>query len=212
MATVKQWTETEMAFLKQNYGHIPVSDIAAALGRTESAVGSKASNIGISTRSKATQPIEEVRKLKSEGMTITGIAEKLGLTANQVNHYLYNSRYGHAGYSPRGRITWTKDRIGQLIQMAKACTSVNEMAKQLGATPAAIRVKASTLGLVLPNGQKRYSQLDVDLAYQMKAAGFSVRNIAAKLDDPPISVHTVRRILSNESPSWEMLRARKATL
>ncbi|MGT3827038.1 hypothetical protein ACUUMB_15060 [Enterobacter kobei] len=211
MATVKQWTETEMAFLKQNYGHIPVSEIAAALGRTESAVGSKASIAGISTR-KANPPVEEIIKLKSEGMTITGIARQLNLTAHQVNHYLYNSHHGKADYVPRKRVDWNEERITHLIQMAKACTPVNEIAKTLEATPAAIRVKASTLGLVLPHGQKRYSQADVDLAYQMKAAGFSVRNIAAKLDDPPISVHTVRRILSNESPSWEMVRAKGARL
>lgn len=211
MATVKQWTETELAFLKQHYGRIPVSDIAAALGRTESAVGSKASIAGISTR-KVSPPVEEIIRLKSEGMTITGIARELNLTAHQVNHYLYNSHHGKADYAPRGRVAWTEERIALLIQMAKAYMSVNEIAKKLGATPAAIRVKASTLGLVLPHGQKRYSQLDVDLAYQMKNAGFSVRNIAAKLDDPPISVHTVRRILSNESPSWEMLRDKGATL
>lgn len=88
----------------------------------------------------------------------------------------------------------------KLIALAKAGKPTRMIAAELGTTMSAIRTKASKLGLVLPVGFKSYTQADIDLAYQMKAAGMTGKQIAEKLDDPPISEATVYRILSNESP------------
>ncbi|MFV0261367.1 MAG: hypothetical protein ACK5JN_02860 [Kluyvera sp.] len=205
MGKINIWTDAEVAFLKQNYGNIPRGQIAAALGRTESAIISKATSMGFRTPGKKVAPVDTVKQLKADGYTIAAIAEHLNITLHQVNHCLYHMKHSSVAFTPRPRITWSKEKIAILVQRAKTSVPVEQIARELGATPAAVRVKASTLGLVLPKGRKSYSQLDIDLAHQMKNAGFRMRQIAAKLDDPPISIGTVRRILSNESPSWEMV-------
>lgn len=207
VASSKQhgWTDADVVFLRKNYGKISCRDIAAAIGISSCAVTSKANRLGLTIERKERLPADEVKHLKAEGLTIAQIAVRLNLTIHQVGHCLYQVNRNNPVFTPRSRLTWNRETVALLVQLVKANTPIGEIAKKLHGTPNAIRVKASTLGLILPHGKKSYSQLDVDLAHTMKDAGFSVQQIARKLDDPPISVHTVRRILSNESPSWELL-------
>lgn len=203
MVTAKVWSNAEITFLTAHYSDTHTRDIAAALDRTESSVKSKATMLGLKAKSRVRSPVEQIQQLKADGLTIAEIAGQLRLTVHQVNHGLYHGGSTSSLYTPRRRARWTEERVAKLIRLAKEKAPVNIIAEKLGITVPAVRVKACNLKIQLRGGKKSYSQLDIDLAYQMHEAGFSARKIAAKLDDPPISLCTVRRILSNESPSWE---------
>lgn len=198
----RKWTTADIEFLRQNYGKISRSDIADALGFTESAVASKVSHLGLRLKPKAPAPVQQVREMKTSGMTIAAICEALALTRDQVSYCLYQAKPNHLAFKPHSRITWSREAVNTLITRVKEKTPARMIAWELGVTMNAVRIKAAHLGLSLPSGNRSYTQDDIDLAYQMKDAGFSVNQIAEKLDGPPISAHTVRRILSIESPSW----------
>lgn len=200
------WKDSEIDFVRQHYGRIPVGDIASALGVSVSAVQSRAFAHGIKAPpKKAAASALEVRELKAQGLTVAEIAERLSLSRGQVDSRLYRTRCNESSWKPSPRPAWSAERTERLIQMIKKGYSPKVIAAELGVSVGAIRSKARKMGLVLPVGYKSYSQEDIDLAYQMKAAGMTNAQIAEKLDDPPVSVNTVNRILVNESPSWEMV-------
>lgn len=198
-----KWTETDIRFLQDNYGRIPPADIAVALGVTVSAVISMAHAKGIKApQKKCGKPEADIVRLKNEGMTTQEVATSLGLTKGQVERVLYRKS---SDWQPNHRVVWDKQKMDHLLRMVKAGKPARVIADELGITINALRIKAKKMGLSFRYGLKSYGQDDVDLAYQMKAAGMTNAQIAEKLDDPPISVNTVNRILVNESPSWEIV-------
>lgn len=105
MAKQKLWCRAEIVIIQQCSGNMRVKHIATLIGRTESAVRTKARELGICLylRGKYHQsvkyPASDVvcaRELRSEGMCIRDIAEKLEVPVGMVKQYVYFDRRASA--------------------------------------------------------------------------------------------------------------------
>jgi DNA-binding CsgD family transcriptional regulator len=202
MGKGKVWSGAEITFLRRHYSDMHARDIATALDRSEKSVRSKAAMLGLKAKSRTHSPIAKVQQLKADGLTIAEIAERLQLTIGRIYYCLYKCDRASSLYTPRSITIWTEERAEKLICLARKKTPTNIIAEKLGVTVSAVHHKAHQLKIHL-HGNRRYSQRDIDQVHQMWSAGCSVREIARKLGGQPTLISMVRRILSNESPSWE---------
>lgn len=97
----KDWCRAELIVVHQCSGNMRVKQIGLLIGRSESAVRTKAREVGINLRLRGrfhqsvkypSTDVELARELHSAGIAISEIAEKLELPAGMVKQYVYLER------------------------------------------------------------------------------------------------------------------------
>lgn len=97
----KGWCRAELIVIHQCSGKMRVKQIGQLIGRTESAVRTKAREVGINLRLRGkfhqsvkypATDVELARELHSAGIALSEIAEKLELPAGMVKQYVYLER------------------------------------------------------------------------------------------------------------------------
>lgn len=129
-STRKKWQDHEVQYLRTNYGYIPNKEIAANLGRSPGAIGSKVRGLGIANRRRWRQwtEREEAYLRKYWAVRAVGdIAHSLGRTKNSV----------------RRKAT----RMG-ILRQAEGCVSLSHLSQTLHISADTIRhVWVAKLGL-----------------------------------------------------------------
>lgn len=92
MGKRNEWTTKEVRYLQQHYGFIPVSRLAATLGRTEEAVRNYACNLGIKSPLRRRKPenFELIQKMIYDGAHPTEIALAIGTSTKAVYNRVRN--------------------------------------------------------------------------------------------------------------------------
>jgi len=141
----KRWTQKEVEYLTKHYGKKGVEEIAEALGRTASAVQSKAPQLGLSAQNNLwTEEEEQFLKENYLSLGAEECARRLGRTASAVHGKIRLVGGGRPSIGPR--VEWSEGELEFLRQNYQRL-SWEEMQEQLGRTEQAIQVRASMLGL-----------------------------------------------------------------
>lgn len=97
----KDWCRAELIVVRMCSGNMRVKQIGLLIGRSESAVRTKARVVGINLRLRGRfhqsvkypeVDVELARELHSAGVKLREIAEKLELPRGMVNQYVYLER------------------------------------------------------------------------------------------------------------------------
>jgi len=141
----KRWTQGEVEYLTKHYGKKGVEEIAEALGRTASAVQSKAPQLGLSAQNNLWAE-EEERFLKENYLSLGAeeCARRLGRTVSAVHGKIRLVGGGRPSIGPR--VEWSEEELEFLLQNYQKL-AWGEMVEALGRTEQAIQVRASMLGL-----------------------------------------------------------------
>lgn len=97
---LRPFTEKEVGFIRTNYKKMTAAAIADRLCRTESAIITKAHELGVSKRKQLRFYDSEIRRLAAEGCYRSEIARILSLNAVSVHQYI--NRHGiECEYAPK---------------------------------------------------------------------------------------------------------------
>ncbi|WP_368287337.1 DNA-binding protein [Kluyvera intermedia] len=97
----KDWCRAELVVVRLCSGNVRVKQIGLLIGRSESAVRTKAREVGINLRLRgrfhqsvkySDADVELARELHSAGVKLREIAEKLELPRGMVDQYVYLER------------------------------------------------------------------------------------------------------------------------
>lgn len=200
------WTDKEIRLLRQKYGTVPTVELAKRLGRNPSAIGSKASKLGITfphavetdrkrARGFRTAPtIEQMltarqKKFILQNMTRLGCAEiarRLDLPHGRVLRYAKLNGYDNS-VSPR---RWKPEEL-EFLAANHGKMLMKDMAARLGRKPEAVVAMAKQTGL--PAGQglyaasRRWSADDEEMLRKLYPT-VTLREIAERLGRPLKSV------------------------
>ena len=146
------WSDAEVDYLKKYYESIEIKDVAEALGLSINQVWYKASQLGLKklnkndTAYKRTFIIENYNKMSRDE-----IAKFLGMTYSGVSYYVrVLKKEGLIIETDESGnemvVGWTEEDIDYLIKHYPTANN-KEMAKTLGKTVNALRVKAHSMGI-----------------------------------------------------------------
>jgi hypothetical protein len=95
----RKWTAKEVALLKELYPECPIGEIAKRLGRTASAITSKAACLGLRRKSWCdrlwtAEELEMLRGLRPTHEDIQDMAERIGRSPNAVRVKAYGLGFG----------------------------------------------------------------------------------------------------------------------
>ena len=82
-----KWLNSEIDFLKENYGLLPISEIALKLGREEKAVKSRAGVMKLVKRRYLNEYLEEIKTMAHAEMSASEIAKELNFSASSIYKY-----------------------------------------------------------------------------------------------------------------------------
>ena len=147
-----RWSETEVDYLKKYFEALETKDVAEALGLSINQVWYKASQLGLKklnkndTAYKRTFIIENYNKMSRDE-----IAKFLGMTYSGVSYYVrVLKKEGLIIETDKSGnemvVGWTEEDIDYLVKHYPTANN-KEMAKTLGKTVNALRVKAHSMGI-----------------------------------------------------------------
>lgn len=147
-----RWSQTEVDYLKKYFEALETKDVAEALGLSITQVWYKASQLGLKklnkndTAYKRTFIIENYNKISRDE-----IAKFLGMTYSGVSYYVRALKKEgliiETDESGNEMVVgWTEEDIDYLIKHYPTANN-KEMAKTLGKTVNALRVKAHSMGI-----------------------------------------------------------------
>ena len=147
-----RWSETEVDYLKKYFEALETKDVAEALGLSITQVWYKASQLGLKklnkndTAYKRTFIIENYNKMSRDE-----IAKFLGMTYSGVSYYVrVLKKEGLIIETDESGnemvVGWTEEDIDYLVKHYPTANN-KEMAKTLGKTVNALRVKAHSMGI-----------------------------------------------------------------
>ena len=194
----RRWTRPEEAVLARLYRDgVAVRDIAQRLGRSEDAVNARRRHLAIAAR--------RVRAAWSEREdAVLAAATQVGLPASLVAERLAR---------PVGQVRWRRRALGLVSPAACPYTAdedaairstvasdggLEALARRLGRTSGALRLRAVKLGLLRPNRRRRWAPSEDTALRDGYDSGLSCRELA--------------RELSGRTPAAIAARARKLGL
>ena len=195
----RRWSDEDDQLLRRWYAEgVPVREIGARLSRTEDALVARRRTLGVAVRRQRRQwpaKLDELlRASAAAGIPARVVAERLGLPTEAVRwrrRSLVPSRIG-----PRRYATVDDEAIRAGLKRA---ATFDELGHRLGRSPAAVRMRARSLGLVAARERRRWTQEEDRLVRAGYASGLTCEAIAAQLLHP-------------RSPSSVSGRARKLGL
>lgn len=139
------WTKDDIRRLKKMYPEVPVKQVAKILKRSETAVISKAGDLGIKKKFRIDRrhwSKEELRFLKKNfpEMDFKTMAKKLGRS-----HSAVRSRANKLGL--RSVVYWT-EKEDALLKRQYLRSDVKDVTKKLGRTASSVKSRALKLGLL----------------------------------------------------------------
>jgi hypothetical protein len=177
----RRWTHAEDERLRRDYrAGVPVSSIAAELGRSTDALVARRKLLGIPSRRehRAWSMLEDrlLRASVRSRIPATMLAGRLRRSVEQIR-----ARRRHLGLAtPAGRrYSATEDAL--LLQGWEAGASVDALARQLRRSPDAVRLRAAQIGLHGPAGRRRWTVVEDAVVRSGYAEGHTCRRIADAL-------------------------------
>jgi hypothetical protein len=142
-AHAQPWTKEHDQFLRKHYPDFGSIICARHLGRTKSAVNTRAEKLGIRSKRVRAWTAKEEAILRTQYGKVTGsrLAAMLKRSDQSVRHQLRKM-----GLTEATSTAWSDDEIAYLRVHHTTATNA-ELAEELGRTEAAVELKASRLGL-----------------------------------------------------------------
>lgn len=143
----RKYTEDELKFIKDNWGKIPVTDMARTLGVTRAMVQTQADlmklpKLGNNPYQKWTdEKLEELRQL-AKTKTITELAKKYKTT----NEAIQTVASRNCITLIDEKVHWTEELNDKLRELAKTMT-INQIADEVGRTVGSVRTQLRRLGI-----------------------------------------------------------------
>lgn len=139
---VRTWTPSQLRTLRRRYGKEPVRGLAARLGKTESAVKSKAKKLGVQDHNRFLTEAEREAIRQEYGKTPTAaLAERLGLKPACLQRTA--SKMGLTRPTPR----ITEEDLGRIRKLHGQGWSDTEIAALLGRERHAVSNHRKRMGL-----------------------------------------------------------------
>ena len=147
-----RWSETEVDYLKKYFEALETKDVAEALGLSINQVWYKASQLGLKKLNKNDTAYKRMFIIENYNkMSRDEIAKFLGMTYSGVSYYVrVLKKEGLIIETDESGnemvVGWTEEDIDYLIKHYPTANN-KEMAKTLGKTVNALRVKAHSMGI-----------------------------------------------------------------
>ena len=139
----RQWTKSEVNFMKEHYGSMTINSIAVALDRTAGSVHRKAKSLGL-VNTKRFYTDEQIKYLKANYFpgNAKHIANKIGKTVNSVRIMATKLHLGET------KKKWSDADLEYLKNnYADKSVSLKTMSDYLDVSEVSLRTKAQRLGL-----------------------------------------------------------------
>lgn len=139
----RPWTAREAEALRVCWGKVPIAVIAAKLHRTEAAVRTRASVMGLGGRHVTFTPEvrARMREMAEAGATVPEIARAVGVTARSARNRL--ARDGVRASRLDGARLWTPAEVEQLKAYMRDGVDSATVARRMGRTKGAVNTKRS---------------------------------------------------------------------
>lgn len=142
MNNIKNYTQTEIDYIKTNFSNLTTQEIAKHLNKSAESIKYVARKLGLSKQPHKPWTDEEIRYLKDNyfEMTSKEIGKYLGRSVHSIN--AARDKFGLYRDKP-----WSTNEVDYLIKN-HACMSYREIGQVLGRTEGAICAKCFDLNLV----------------------------------------------------------------
>lgn len=189
----RTWTDAEIAKLKADVqANRLFSDIAKDMGRTVSAVKSKAwvlmGRRGPTRRNRRQQhgPAARVIELSKRGVPREDIAEEFGVTVSTITRWAKEHGHNPSGWTRREYTLADDDRIRSGYAKRE---SPKLIAADLERTPASIRMRALKLGVTpIRRMRKTWTTAELKRAFELYESGNNYAEVAKLLGRSRASV------------------------
>lgn len=177
----RRWTAREDAGLTRLYrSGVPVREIAERLARSEDAVNSRRRHLGLAARRERARWSSREDALltaaSASGLSASFVAERLGRPAGQIR---WRRRALGLTSAPSRLYSAEDDEALRLVLAREG--SLELLARRLGRTPDALRLRASKLGLYRPVRRRRWTPSEDAAIRDGYDSGLTCRAIARGL-------------------------------
>ena len=143
-----RWSKDEIKLLKKLYAGTPTEKVAKKVGRSLPAVRYRAHLLGLKRQVQqegrwTPEDIAVLRELYPE-CPVGEISKRLGRTVNAIANRAHQLGIKRKSYVDK---LWTDEQLKLLRQLHPLCENIEDVAKKIGRSPAAVRAKAHDLGL-----------------------------------------------------------------
>lgn len=141
MITIKNYTQEELNYIKENYDDMTVQELATNLNKTNGSISNAIRKMGLMKQPHKLWTEEEIQYLKDN---------YINKTSEEIAGYL--NRSVHSINAERNRLglirheSWTKEEIDYIVNNFEFMTHI-EMGKKLNRTEQSVRAKCFDLGL-----------------------------------------------------------------
>lgn len=207
----RKYTEEELSFIKDNWGKIPVTDMARTIGVTRAMVQTQADlmhlpKLGNNPYQKWTdEKIEELRRLAKK-KTITELAKKYKTT----NEAIQTVASRNCITLIDEKVHWSEELNNKLKELARTMT-INQIADEIGRSVGAVRTQLKRLGIKPQKNQEYedsiWTEEDNNKLKELASQNKSILEICKLMNKKDNTIYKHARMLNikiakTESREW----------
>lgn len=134
----RKWTTEEIEYLREHYALVGLAQVSAVLERTEAAIAAKAKRLGLKSRKATAEEDETIRAAVLAGASETEMVKITGRVPRFIRGRAQAMNLGDRLRQNRDGV-YTEADVATITQMSSAGATAEQIAKELGRTPTAIR-------------------------------------------------------------------------